>query len=560
MIDKRRRAERLIASLRWFAIFTGLAACVEDLPREHLLAVFGIVVIYNGILTWCTGNSARFARFGYKLALLARVLDTAIITAIVGLTGLYGPPSFILYWFVLVGYAYTVSNLRKLTVATMIVLIANAAATHFVFDKTGNISNVANIISIRSGIIVFGFLISVYTAKSSSQDDLASERGSYLHAILDCGARLTSYRNVHELSRYMLDMVVTETKAVGGQLLLVNDETHELEFEASYETTSESDDQSSDWQDMVQGYANWVFSSGKEFLVRVQGAADENAEITKDNRPVVAMPLFWQSSSSATNSSVLGVLIVWGAAGEDFKEDSVNILRIFTAMSSGAIVNLRLYTNLQKSFVCTLQSLANGLEARDEYTRGHSERVMEVSRLIGEDLGVAEDGMDILRNASLLHDIGKIGVPDDILRKAGKLTADEWESMRRHPLVSEEICLPLGLSPDVLFLVKHHHERLDGKGYPDALQPQEQPLLQRILVVADSFDAMRSRRPYRDILPRDVLRAELTKAAGRTMDPSVIDSLLGLLDSGELDRIYEEHDRMTSAPVPGITSAYEEAA
>jgi putative nucleotidyltransferase with HDIG domain len=237
------------------------------------------------------------------------------------------------------------------------------------------------------------------------------------------------------------------------------------------------------------------------------------------------------------------VLIVWGAQGEDFGEDAVDIMRIFAAVAAAAIVNLRLYTNLQRSFLRTLQSLANGLEARDEYTRGHSERVMQVACMISAELGVASEHVESLRMAAQLHDIGKIGVPDGILRKAGKLTAEEWETMRRHPIVSEEICRPLGLANEVLFLIKHHHERIDCKGYPSGLPPQEQPLLQRILVVADSFDAMRSRRPYRDRMPEEELVSELNRSAGRTMDPTVVDALRRLMGRGDLEPVYEEHDR-----------------
>jgi putative nucleotidyltransferase with HDIG domain len=242
-------------------------------------------------------------------------------------------------------------------------------------------------------------------------------------------------------------------------------------------------------------------------------------------------------------------VVIWGLAGEEFGPDALDILRIFAAIAGAAIVNLRLYTNMQKSFLRTLQSLANGLEARDEYTRGHSERVMQVACLIAEELAVPTESVDSLRNAAQLHDIGKIGVPDAILRKAGKLTVDEWETMRRHPIVSEEICRPLGLAPEVLFLIKHHHERIDAKGYPAGLPPHEQPLLQRILVVADSFDAMRSRRPYRDRVPEEELLGELNRSAGRTMDPTVVEALRHLMDRGDLDAVYEEHDRMTEGSV-----------
>jgi putative nucleotidyltransferase with HDIG domain len=247
--------------------------------------------------------------------------------------------------------------------------------------------------------------------------------------------------------------------------------------------------------------------------------------------------------------SVLGVLVVWSAPGEDFAPDALDILKIFAAIAGAAIVNLKLYTTLQKSFLRTLQSLAASLEARDEYTRGHSERVMKVALMIAEELGVPSESMEVLRSAAELHDIGKIGVPDAILRKAGKLTAEEWETMRRHPIVSEEICRPLGLPDEVLFLIKHHHERIDGKGYPAGLPPEQQPLLQRILVVADSFDAMRSRRPYRDVMSEEELLSELNRSAGRTMDPTVVEALKRLMDRGDLVPIYAEHDRLTGISV-----------
>ena len=330
--------------------------------------------------------------------------------------------------------------------------------------------------------------------------------------------------------------------------MLVDSETGKLACEAFF-TTSGSYENSPPSDELLLSYANWVVNSGKEFMVRGGGKADVESGPRVDKRPAIAQPLLWHGSSADADVSVLGVLVVWGFAHEDFGEDAAGILGIFAAMAGAAIVNLRLYTNLQKSFLRTLQTLANGLEARDEYTQGHSERVMQVARLIAEELRVPPESVDSLNNAALLHDIGKIGVPDAVLRKAGKLTSEEWETMRRHPVVSEDICRPLGLPSEVLFLIKHHHERLDGKGYPDGLPPQEQPLMQRILVVADSFDAMRSRRPYRDRMPEEELIGEMNKGAGRTMDPTVVEALRNLMDRGDIAPVYEKHDRMIGAKI-----------
>lgn len=544
-MEKRRRAERLIAFLRWPVIMLGVMTTADTMSRVLLIGVLAGVAVYNGILTYCIADKDRFAQWGRQTSIGSRVMDTVVISLAVASAS--GPSSLthLLYWFVLVSFGFTCSNVRKLALVGVGTLAADTFASFVAMSTNPDAWHPLAVIGLRSAIIVFGTLVSIFIAKSQSREDLASDRGSYLQAILDCGARLTSFRNVHELALYVLESAVNETSTAGGELLLLNDETHELECEAFYSAADRSGTGAPP-ENLLRSYATWVMGSRREFLVRNGGKACEEQAAANDDRAAIAVPLLGQSADSPTDtgSQVLGVLIVWAFPGEDFVDDAVNMLRIFAAIAGAAIVNLRLYTGLQKAFLRTLQSLAKGLEARDEYTRGHSERVTQVSCMIAEELDVPTESMDALRNASLLHDIGKIGVPDAILRKAGKLDAEEWETMRRHPIVSEEICRPLGLKEEVLFLILHHHERLDGKGYPDGLPPQEQPLLQRILVVADSFDAMRSRRPYRDRMPQEELLGELNRSAGRTLDPTVVDALRRRMDRGDLDIIYEEHDRL----------------
>ncbi len=523
----------------------GVLTTADTMSRALLIGVLGFVAAYNGALTYCIADKDRFARWGRQASVASRGLDTIVISIAVASAPGSDSLTHLLYWFVLVSFGFTSSDVRKLILAGIGTLVADAFATFMALSSNPQAWYPFAVIGLRSAIIAFGALVSIYIAKSRSREDLASERGSYLQAILDCGARLTSFRGVHELALYVLESAVNETNTAGGELLLVNDETRELECEAFYSAADRSD-AGAPPDNMLRSYANWVMGSRREFLVRNGGKAGEDQTASADDRAAIAVPLLGQSADSPTDDGnhVLGVLIVWAFRGEDFVDDAVDILRIFATIAGAAIVNLRLYTGLQKSFLRTLQSLAKGLEARDEYTRGHSERVTMVSCMIAEELDVPLESMDALRNASLLHDIGKIGVPDAILRKAGKLDAEEWETMRRHPIVSEEICRPLGLKEEVLFLILHHHERLDGKGYPDGLSPQEQPLLQRILVVADSFDAMRSRRPYRDRMPQEELLGELNRSAGRTLDPTVVDALRRRMDRGDLDMIYEEHDRL----------------
>ncbi|MEN6356692.1 MAG: HD domain-containing phosphohydrolase [Armatimonadota bacterium] len=553
-MDKRRRAEYLIALLRWPVILLGLAA-VSNAPLPRQAALLGFVAAYNAALMFCINDPERFAHYGKRLALACRGFDIAIITITVA--GPSDAMAYLLYWFVLVGSGYAGNRMRGLTLVTGGVMVANVIGTFLAISGSDSMTSTLATIGMRSGVLVAGALVAAFIFKTRSQDDLASERGSYLHAIMDCGARLTSLRSVHDLALYVLESAVTETNAGGGELLLLNEESGHLETEAFY---SPEKSLAAPPEALLRSYANWVTNSGREFLVKSGGQTSEESEVDRDDRPAMAAPLLWQSSGSDENHRVLGVLMVWGQSGEDFGDDTLDMLRIFSVIASAALVNLRLYTNLQKQFLRTLQSLANGLEARDEYTRGHSERVMQVSCLIAQELQVPSEAVDSLKNASLLHDIGKIGVPDAILRKAGKLTAEEWETMRRHPIVSEEICRPLGLSQDVLFLIKHHHERLDGKGYPSGISAQEQPLLQRILVVADSFDAMRSRRPYRERMPQEELMGELNRSAGRTLDPTVVDALRHMIERGDLDPVYEEHDRMIDGTMSLMKAKKQKAA
>lgn len=537
----------MISNLRWLVLMPGALAVSEGLPWARLALLGGFIAAYAVMVSYCVADALRFMKYGRKISVISRGFDIVAVTAAATLAGRDGSLSYLLYWFVLVSFGFTSGRMISLIAAGAAVLVANAAMTLYTLSglNTGNL--ILNL-GVRSGVLILGILISVYIAKTRTQDDLASERGSHLHAILDCGARLTSLRSVHELALYVLESSVKETGAGGGELLLANEETGSFECEAFYTADNEGRIADSPPEPLLLSYANWVKSSGREFVVRTGGKASEDSS-DQDNHPAAAVPLLWQASNADTGNSTLGVLVVWGYKNEDFGEDALDILRIFAAIAGAAIVNLRLYTNLQKSFLRTLQSLANGLEARDEYTRGHSERVMQVACMVANELCVPNENIDSLRNASLLHDIGKIGVPDDILRKAGKLSAEEWETMRRHPDVSEEICRPLGLPQEVLFLIRHHHERLDGKGYPAGLPPREQPLLQRILVVADSFDAMRSRRPYRDVMPKEELIGELNRSAGRTLDPTVVDALRKLMERGDLDSIYEEHDRIIEATI-----------
>jgi HD-GYP domain-containing protein (c-di-GMP phosphodiesterase class II) len=192
----------------------------------------------------------------------------------------------------------------------------------------------------------------------------------------------------------------------------------------------------------------------------------------------------------------------------------------------------RLYQQLQRTICQSLLGLANALEAKDPYTRGHSERVSQLSRRIAVVLGLESEEVVAVGEAGLLHDIGKIGIAEPMLRKPGPLTSDEWATMRLHPVVGAQIVAPFEFLAPSSPLIRHHHERWDGSGYPDGLVADAIPLGARIVAVADVFDALTSTRPYRAALGRDVALALLQDAGGRTLDEAVVAACVHIVQAG----------------------------
>jgi len=187
-----------------------------------------------------------------------------------------------------------------------------------------------------------------------------------------------------------------------------------------------------------------------------------------------------------------------------------------------AIENSKLYEDLRKNFFSSIQALAYALEAKDPYTKGHSEVVAQYSVEVARQMGLPEDRIESLHQMCLLHDIGKIGVVPDILEKAAFPDRDEWQAVRKHPLIGDNIVRPLNLPWKARSVIRNHHERFDGRGYPDGLTGTQIPLEARIVAVADAYDAMVSTRPYRKAMSPKSAILELERNAGTQFDPEVV--------------------------------------
>lgn len=201
------------------------------------------------------------------------------------------------------------------------------------------------------------------------------------------------------------------------------------------------------------------------------------------------------------------------------------------------------YEKLEQAYLESIQTLRYTVEVKDSYTRGHSDRVSEYSVLLGKHLGLPQSDLDTLRVGGLFHDIGKIGVPDAILQKNGKLDDDEYSQIKQHPNIGIHILSHAKIFQNILPIVEHHHEKFDGTGYPSRLAGNDIPYLARIAAVADSFDAMASRRAYRNSLPLDFIIDEFEKCKGSQFDPKIADVFLDILRNhfDEIEEVMEKY-------------------
>ncbi len=254
-------------------------------------------------------------------------------------------------------------------------------------------------------------------------------------------------------------------------------------------------------------------------------------------RSLIAVPLM-------AGEHCKGVLLGLNKIGDEF--DSVDLKLISSIASQAAVFleNHHLYEDLQDLLMGLLHALTASIDAKDPYTRGHSQRVALISRRLAELAGLAPQRVERVYLAGLLHDVGKIGIPEPVLRKAGKLTELEYNQVKRHPEISATILEGIRQMADIIPAILSHHERPDGRGYPRGLTGKDVPLEALIVGLADGFDAMTSCRTYRDAMPLEEVMAEIRRCSGTQFDPGLVELLLSV----DLERFLAELREATGGP------------
>lgn len=368
---------------------------------------------------------------------------------------------------------------------------------------------------------------------------LASRKTNTSDAIVECGAALATATDYEAALILTVRAAVAHSGASAGYLMLA-DGSGSLIAECAY--SPEGDFEFPQKLALGQGTSGYVAKSGQPMRVcksKRGGDASEHFEI--DAQAIASVPIRLNGERGPQGYDVVGVLtVIHRRNPKAFDQTKLNRLSAFASIVAMAAANRRLQNFQKQTLTATLERLSNALEAKDSFTDGHSLRVSAISLEIAEDLGVSGEALEDLRLGTILHDIGKVAIPDAILNKKGKLTDEEFAQLRMYPAIGYEICQNLSLPQGVLLLVRNHHEKLDGTGYPDGLKGGEITLPLRIIAVADAFDAMISARAYRRGMAADEVLLELSRFAGTAYDPVVVQTLRDLVQCGRFDLVYRQ--------------------
>ena len=250
-------------------------------------------------------------------------------------------------------------------------------------------------------------------------------------------------------------------------------------------------------------------------------------------KQLVAVPLQWQDE-------ILGCIFGVDKESGEFNSVDAKLLNSIANESAIYLENARLFDDVHGLMMGLLHALTSAVDAKDAYTCGHSERVALLSQTLAREIHLPEPQVERIYMAGLLHDVGKIGVPESVLQKAGRLTPEEFEHMKKHPEIGARILSDIKQVEDVIPGVLHHHERYDGKGYPAGLAGKDIPLMGRIICLADCFDAMSSNRTYRRALPLEVALIEIRRCSGSQFDPVLTEAFLNI-DVGQFRDILKDH-------------------
>jgi putative nucleotidyltransferase with HDIG domain len=363
---------------------------------------------------------------------------------------------------------------------------------------------------------------------NASLHERTEQQVAELSLLQELGKAVNSSLDLDSVLNYFIDMTSRITDSDRSTLMLFKEETQELYVQA-FRGFEDSKIKGLRFK-LGEGVAGMVAQTRK--TVKILNT-HEDQRYKKLAVSQASQPLALISAPLLNKDQLIGVINCERDLGKKgpYTQDNLDFLETLASQATVAIENARLYHNLLNVYLETIRALAAAIDAKDSYTHGHSRRVTDLSVAIARFMHLSRDEVDSIRHAALLHDVGKIGISEQILLKPGRLTDDEFETIKSHPHIGAAILNSIEFLRKVCMIIEHHHERYDGRGYPSGLKAEEIPLGARIIMVADSFDAITSSRPYRKPLSFDEATAEIVRCGGSQFDPVVVEAFQGLRGS-----------------------------
>lgn len=342
--------------------------------------------------------------------------------------------------------------------------------------------------------------------------------------------------DLHVTLDVILNEVLSQLKVPAADILLYDRHLQVLEFAAGKGFLTKA----LQYTSLRIGESHAGRAALERRIVQVQDLAEGGGEFRRSDLFKEEGFISYYAVPLIAKGEVKGVLEIFDRAGLNPDRGWLDFLDALAGQAAIAIDNNAMFENLQRSntdlvlaYDATIEGWSRALDLRDKETEGHSRRVTEMSLRLARAMGVSREDQAHIRRGALLHDIGKMGIPDDILNKPGKLTDAEWEVMRRHPEYAYELLSPVEFLRQALDIPYCHHERWDGKGYPRGLKGDMIPLSARIFTVADIFDALCSDRPYRPAWPKEKALKHISSLSGADLDPRVVEIFIRMEKAGE---------------------------
>lgn len=335
--------------------------------------------------------------------------------------------------------------------------------------------------------------------------------------------------NIEQVSKSIVENAVKLLGARQGSLFLINKKTNKLELKAKTGYSNTQDNQEK--LELDSGVLSEVAVKGELVPIYRESFSQDLFfdQSPNDEGSFVSVPL-------KSQNKVIGIINISDKTqGGQFTNEDLRLLGVLADQAAVALENLTLYHNLQEMYLGAIKTLAKAVDAKDPYTKRHSERVTQYMMAMAEEMKLSEELRHTLECASMIHDIGKIGIREDVLNKTGRLTEEEFEEIKKHPVIGRDMIMPMESLREIQPLILYHHRHFDGGGYPgEPIKDGEIPLGARMIAVADAFDAMVSNRPYRQALPVEVAIKELQRCAGSQFDPEIVNVFVNILNKKNL--------------------------